>query len=149
MSDGKFKVGIMETSPVQRKIKQVHPRYMSNKSNISPVYHHLAQLFLQMKTFAQVSITSCHSKSQSGPCALPARAGGPCPVRRADRSLTDTTIRDCYACLNPPSIIDYPQSESQRRGLGLLSGIQVRQPGRTDGLTGGPFSSRAVDSVRL
>ena len=71
--------------------------------------HHYKS-FPQIKTLAEASITSCHGTSPSSPCALPPRLGGSCYccvcvcvcVCVVGCFLTDTTIRDCYACLSPP-----------------------------------------------
>lgn len=38
--------------------------------------------------------------------------------------LTDTTIRDCYTCLNLASVTDYQQREPLRRGQSLLHGVR-------------------------
>lgn len=90
--------------------------------------------FLKIKTLTQASISPCHRKSQSSRCALPPRLGGPCRwcLNVVGCFLTDTAIRDCYACLSLPSIIDHPQREPLRRRWLLLFKIQVRQTGQTD-----------------
>ena len=98
--------------------------------------------FPQIKTLAEASITSCHRRSQSSPCALPPRLGGSCYcwcvymcvcvcVWVVGCFLTDTTIRDCYACLSPPlHIIDDGRGATEGGGWIPLSRMQVRQAGR-------------------
>lgn len=72
-----------------------------------------------------------------------ASRSGLAPCSRSADFLTDTTIRNCYACLNPSSVIDYPLGESLRTGRILFTCTQVRQNRQTDWQAGHfPVSSR-------
>lgn len=64
----------------------------------------------------------------------------PLVYERVGCFLTDTTIKDCYACLSLPNIIDYPQRKLLTRGR--IPALQDSgEADGTDRMTGRPFSS--------